>query len=71
MNYTSSTDSVISLKSAVLKIFLILLLIFCLLLPLGCGKKGPPTAPLNMKAEMTLTELSGFEKNKSNGLIEN
>jgi hypothetical protein len=37
-----------SAKSLFIKIFLVLLLILCLLMPLGCGKKGPPV-PLNIK----------------------
>ena len=51
MKYIKPENALISWRAAFFKIFLVLLLIFSLLLPLGCGKKGPPTVPVNMKAE--------------------
>jgi hypothetical protein len=40
-----------SARSVFIKILLILLLILCLLMPLGCGKKGPPVAPFSVSLE--------------------
>jgi predicted small lipoprotein YifL len=48
-----------SAKSIFIKIFLILLLTLCLLMPLGCGKKGPPEAPFNTNTAQQLTIENG------------
>jgi hypothetical protein len=61
MNYTKYKNSFISWRVAFLKIFLIFLLLFFLLIPVGCGKKGPPVASFSMNTETTAYPVS-YEK---------